>query len=230
MLLRPLGARVQNVSSGLWLRQQSPVFSCCCRSAPGLVEGRAQGPLMEKSFRFQKDFFFLFFFPFLPNWIWANTNTTPGCVCALCVLVCSYYSVRNRSWTAHKAPSVCVLLVCRSPVESRMLCSDHHLIPQESVWKHSKALRVCVCVCVSKHVCLCVHCIMCIWVEKSHIGPLCHCSQTQFVPYVPCYSVSTHSAPRTACSLKHQHNVSPSRGETEPRQGIPPQGMMQGRL
>lgn len=118
MLQRPLGEGVQNVSKGLRLRQQRPVFSCCCCSAPDLVEG-STGAADGEEFQVSKGF--------LSTQL--DTNTTQKCVC-VCV-VCVYYSISNRS--VHKAPSICVLLISRSPVESRMFCYHHHLIQPEPV-------------------------------------------------------------------------------------------------
>lgn len=61
MLPRPLGEGAQNVSKGLRLRQQRPVFSycccCCCCSAPGLVEGSTRAADGEE-FQVSKGFFF----------------------------------------------------------------------------------------------------------------------------------------------------------------------------
>ena len=147
MLLHPLGEGVQNVSRGPRLRQQRPVFCCCCCcccSAPELVKG-STGAADGEEFQVSKGFFFLpFFYPAgsqqrqtrhmgvyvhlycgcLLSQLELNlTRITkrPVCVC-LCVSACVYfflsYSGLRYSW---------------------MLCSQHHLIPPESVRQHSRA-------------------------------------------------------------------------------------------
>lgn len=87
MLLLPLGEGVQNVTKGHRLRQQRPVFSCCCCwSAPGLVVG-STGAADGEQFQISKRLFFLSFTQL------DQGKYKQGCMC-VCV-VCVYYSIWN---------------------------------------------------------------------------------------------------------------------------------------
>ncbi len=129
--------------------------------------------------RFKRIFFSL---PFLPNWIRANTNTTQGCVC-VCVYVCIcavyvYYSISNRDWTVHKAPSVCVC--CSYPGRQwRVACSV--LI---TTWSHQSLYDSTVCL----NTCACVYTVWKCVYESGKVTWSRYVTQSkQFVPYVLCY-------------------------------------------
>lgn len=159
MLLHPLGEGVQNISEGLRLRQQSPVFSFSCCSAPSLVEGSTGGADGEE-FQISKGFFLFpsLFYPTGSGQM--QTQHTGVCVhvCSVCLLSQSKQNLNSATHCPVCVWYMCVYLcvrylrymcvfISRSPVESPMSCSHHHLIPPVGLTpQQCVCLNMCACV------------------------------------------------------------------------------------
>ena len=148
-------------------------------AAPGLVEGSTRAADGEE-FQVSKGFFFFF----LVGWVRMNINTTQGCVrvCAVCV----YYSILNRIWTVHKAPSyVCIVHIQVDSGEPHALFSS----PPDPT-------SVCMCVSTRVLVCTWYENVYSIWErgKKSHGAVMSHSSSLNSSHMCCVIQVSAHWA------------------------------------
>lgn len=125
-------------------------------------------------------------------------------------------------------PTFCVLFISRR---------EPHVLFSSAPDPTGVCMTAQQSVCLSEHVCLCV-CVCARAMKyvytrvekkkkkkKSHGAVISHSQRTNSSHMCCVIQVSTHRATIAARFLKHQHNVCPSRGVTEPGQGIPPWGV-----
>lgn len=166
-----LGEEVHNVSEGLRLRQQTPVFSCCCwDAAAGLVE---QSTEASEVVQVSKAFFFSPSFSFLTG---SGQIRVQRCTGMCASVQCLSSHLDQKSNVSQSAACVCVLLISRS--------HPLFLSPPDPT-------RVCM---TPQHRAVCLNtCFFTVvqWVcdtgEKVTWSPYVTQLESEFVPYVLCY-------------------------------------------
>lgn len=170
----------------------------CSPAAAALLLARQSGAprlLMEKSFRFQKDFFPPFYSTRSRQRQTQHTSVC-ACICSMCV----YCKILNPIWTKS---SVCVSW---SYSGHQWRVARSVLIPTWS--RHSlsdSSAELCVCLSVNS---------LQTWRKKSHMELLYHTVKNPPVSPICLFIQCSHWA---AYFIKHRLNVHPSHSETNPR-------------
>lgn len=190
MLPRPSREGVQNVSKGLRLRQQRPVFSgCCCCSAPGLVEGSA-GAADGEQFQVSKGFFFFF----LPTGSGRIQTQHRGCVWNCmndtdCVFPVKVVVVEVQKYTS-----------CNPQRDNTEVdVGRHHclnvpteILYQIQIWHHTALWTLAVCVDLPTTR-LTEDCLFSSGRSHSYVPWSESCTLDSFSEMFPCFSRSVNS-------------------------------------